>query len=250
MAVTIPYILFDVEIDRVMTFAENDKPFEKAREKARAEGLELSDEDKFSSWHVGIRPNTLFSNIVRVRNVDATDPWAITKAEIEARRRIYQHLAFFRAYVPGCEKAYVGKTGEQLGIRDSRRIVGEATLVADDCTSFRKREDTILRCAGPFDNTTRGSELTPIKDVETMYDYYDIPYGVIVPQKVDNVLIAGRSFSSDHLAHSGSRGMGLLMGMGQGAGTAASIMRQKKVAARDLPVKELQDTLTAQGMNL
>lgn len=250
MAVTIPCIYFDVDMDRVKAYVKTDPGFEKALERARADGLEISREDRFLSWHRGMRPNTFFSNIVRVRNIDATKHADITRGEVEARKRLYQHLAFFRGYVPGFEKAYIGKSGEQIGIRDTRRIIGEQMLRADDCRSLRKRSDGVLRCAGPFDNLTRGNEFNTLEEVADAYDYYDIAYGMLVPQRVDNLLVAGRCFSADYLAQAGSRGMGLLLGMGQAAGNGAVMVCDQGCRAADVDVDRLRERLVEQGMVL
>ena len=250
MAVTIPCIYCDVDMARVKAYVKDDPGFERALAKARADGLEISREDRFLSWHRGMRPNTFFSNIVRVRNIDATKNADITRGEVEARKRLYQHLAFFRGYVPGFEKAYIGKSGEQIGIRDTRRIIGQEILTADDCRSFRKRSDGVLRCAGPFDNLTRGNEFNTLEAVSDAYDYYDIAYGMLVPQRVDNLLVAGRCFSADYLAQAGSRGMGLLIGMGQAAGNGAVMVCETGCRAAEVDVVQLRERLTGQGMVL
>lgn len=250
MAVTIPYILFDVDVAAFTEYEKHDPGFVKALAAARESGLVISTEDKFTSWHVGQRPGSIFSNIVRVRNIDGTSTVDLTRGEIEARRRIYQHLAFFRAFIPGCTQCYVGKSGEQVGVRDTRRILGQTILTARDCTELRKRSDSILRCAGPFDNMTRGNEFIPLEKVRDENDYYDIPYGCLVPKNVSNLLVAGRCFSADYLAQSGSRGMGLLMGMGHSAGTAATMLCDTGQAAKDLAVEALRGKLIASGMNV
>lgn len=250
MAVTIPYIMADVDVDKVLEYTKDDKGFSKALAKAKEEGMEINAEDKFTSWHVGMRPNTIFSNIVRVRNIDGTNVKDLTRGEMEGRKRIMQHMNFFRKYVPGFEKAYVAHSGEQVGVRDTRRIVGESYLSTDDCMELRKRPDTILRCGGPLDNVTRGNELGGPIAMKSLHDWFDIPYGCIVPKGLDNVLISGRTLSSSHLAQAGSRGMALLLGMGQGAGTAAAIIAKRGIKAREVDVKELQGLLIAQGMDL
>lgn len=251
MAVSLPFIVFDVDMEEVIAYEENDTGFAKARERAIADGYQLHKDDRWLSWHVGLRPNTFFSNCIRILGIDGTDVRDLTHAEREARRRVRQHIRFLRDYVPGFEKAYVGKTSEHIGIRDTRRIIGEATLSNDAALECEKRPaDTILRCGGPIDNVNRGKGSVPKTWLEDDEDHFDIPYGAIVPQGVDNLLVAGRCFSAEHLAQSGSRGMGLLMGMGQVAGTAASIIATERVAARDIDVKSLQGQLIEDGMDL
>ena len=182
-------------------------------------------------------------------SVDGTDAVQLTDAELEARKRIRQHIAFWRGYIPGCENAYVGHTSEQMGIRDSRRIVGERRLETSDCLECTKPRDTILRCMGPIDNVDRGQGSEHIW-LDDESDWYGIPYGVLVPVGLDNLLVAGRCFSSSPRAQSGSRGQGLLMGMGHAAGVAATLVAERGIRAREVDVPELQAELTAQGMDL
>jgi hypothetical protein len=252
MGVTIPYIFADVDVDTFFKYVKDDKDLTRLRDQAKAEGVFTSDEDRFGAYHKGQRPNTVMINSIRIRNVDGTDVASHTQGELEARIRMLQHLHFFRKYVPGFAKAYIASSGSELGIRDSRRIIGEDYLHDDDCSGARKQpEKTILRCQGPFDNTSRGKKITEnVLNQVDVYDYYDIPYGVIVPQDLDNVIIAGRTFSSDPKAQAGSRGQGLLIGMGQAAGTAAAMAVREGIPFKDLNIKTLQQLLIKAGCDL
>ena len=249
MAVTLPYILFDVDVQKVLDYQAEDPAFERARTRAARDGLELAPTDRWQSCAAGARPDHLFSNVIRITGVDGTDAAQLTSAEMEARVRVRQHIAFWRGYIPGCENAYVGHTSEQMGIRDTRRIVGERRLETSDCLECTKPKDTILRCMGPIDNVDRGQGSEHIW-LDDESDWYGIPYGVMVPVGLDNLLVAGRCFSSSERAQSGSRGQGLLMGMGHAAGVAATWVAARGIRAREVDVPELQAELTAQGMDL
>jgi hypothetical protein len=252
MAVTIPYIFADVDVKKYLAYAEKDKELTKLREKARAEGLIVSDDDKWTAHYKGQRPNTVFINCIRVRNIDGTKIEDLTNAELEARVRMMDHLNFFRKYVPGFEHAYIASSGAELGVRDTRRIVGEDYLAMEDCLNVRKQPDkTILRCQGPFDDTTRGQGRTDLQwNQVDVYDYYDIPYGVLVPKDLDNVIVSGRTFSSNPRAQAGSRGQGMLIGMGQAAGTAAVLAVREGLKFKDINIKALQKQLVKAGCDL
>ena len=249
MAVTLPYILFHVDVQRVLDYKAEDPGFEKAKLRALRDGLEIAPTDRFQPCAAGVRPDHLFSNMIRITGIDATDAVQLTQAEMEARKRVRQHVAFLRGYIPGCENAYVGHTSEQMGIRDTRRIVGERRLETQACLECWKPADTILRCMGPIDNVDRGGGSEHIW-LDDESDWYGIPYGCMVPVGLDNLLVAGRSFSSSERAQSGSRGQGLLMGMGHAAGTAATLVAVRGIRAREVDVPELQAILTEQGMDL
>ena len=252
MAMTIPFNMGGCDVEKFVEYRKTDPELVIAKKKAQDMGIPVSDEDRFAAVDPGVRPGWVFHNAVRFRNCDGTHVNQLTYAELEARRRILAHLAMFRACIPGCENAYIANTAATIGIRDTRRIVGEDYLSTDDCLSLRKRpESVILRCAGPFDNTTRGSKNNPHNPID-ITKYYDIPYGCIVPKDLDNVVIAGRTFSSSALAQSGSRGQALLMGMGQAAGVAASMLCNMPdgSAFKEIDVKKLQENLIADGCDL
>ena len=251
MGVTIVFNMGGVDTDAYKEYAAQDPDFKKAKERAANDGFEVNEDDKYTSIHLGMRPNSLFMNSVRVRGIDGTLVEDLTRAELEGRVRMMQQVNFFRNYIPGCENCYIMNSGAQVGIRDTRRIVGEDYLSREDCLDLRKRpESVILRCTGPFDNTTRGNEKTYVLNEIDMTQWYDIPYGCIVPKDLDNVVVAGRTFSCDYLALTSSRGQALLIGLGQAAGTAADMAVKEGTAMKDVDVKMLQEELTSDGCDL
>ena len=251
MGGTIVYNLGNVDVDAYMAYIKEDPGLKKAIEKAHADNFPVSDDDKFSSIHKGVRPNSLFMNSVRVRGVDGSNADSLTEAEIEGRIRVQEEVEFMRAYVPGCENCYIMNSGSRIGIRDTRRIIGEDRLTQQDCLDLRKRpEAVILRCAGPFDNTTRGKERSMVLNDIDMEDWYDITYGCIVPKDLDNVVVSGRTFSCECMALTSSRGQALLLGLGQAAGTAAKMAVENGVAFKDVDVKALQEQLQKDGCDL
>lgn len=251
MGVTLVFNIGGVDIDAYRTYRAEDPDFEKALANAEREGFPINRDDKYTSIHVGMRPGSLFMNSVRIRNIDGTDVKDLTRAELEGRIRAMDQVEFFRKYIPGCEDCYIMNSGAQVGIRDTRRIIGEDYLSKEDCLDLVKRRDTvILRCTGPFDNTTRGMERENILNDINMEEWYDIPYGCIVPVDLDNVVVAGRTFSCHFLALTSSRGQALLMGLGEAAGLAAHLAVSEKKAFKDINVKELQDILIENGCDL
>ena len=251
MGVTLVYNIGGVDTDAFLQYREGDPALEKARDRALQDGLAVNDDDKYSSIHKGVKPGSLFMNSVRVRGIDGSDADSLTEGELLARVRILEELNFLRKYVPGCAHAYLMNTGAQLGGRDTRRVLGEEYLTKEDCLKLRKRPDrVILRCTGPFDNTTRGRSKTNVLNDIDMNEWYDIPYGCIVPKDLDNVLVSGRTFSCDAIALTSSRGQALLLGLGQAAGTAAAMAAVSGEALKDLSVKTLQEKLIAAGCDL
>lgn len=251
MGVTIVFNMGGVDTEAYSAYLKEDPKLEKAFARAMSEGFPISGDDKLSSIHIGMRPNSLFMNSVRVRGIDGTKMEDLTRAELVGRVRIMEEVEFFRKYIPGCEACYIMNSGAQVGIRDTRRIIGEDCLSKEDCLDLVKRPDkVILRCTGPFDNTTRGNENEYVLNDIDMKGWYDIPYGCIVPKDLDNVVVAGRTFSCHFLALTSSRGQALLMGLGQAAGLAAGMVVDSDICFKNIDVKKLQSELIKDGCDL
>ena len=146
-----------------------------------------------------------------------------------------------RENVPGYENARLAWTAPQLGVRESRKIVGEYTISYDDILESRKSDDTIGRC---------GAQLTGYKLYDVKGLDYDIPYRSLVPQQVDSLLASGRCGSATHEAINTLRLIIPCMLTGEAAGTAAALAVKHRVAPRNLDVTGLQATLREQGNNL
>lgn len=185
------------------------------------------------------------TNMTRIAYVDALDPAVLTEAEIEGRRQTLEYTRFLRDQIPGYEHAYLINFSTQIGIRETRRVHGLYRLTRADVLAARKFDDAIAQCGAPIEDHHAGSatrwEYVPDGDT------YDIPYRVLLPQGMTNLLVAGRCLSADHDAHASVRSMGQCMAMGQAAGTAAALAVARRCAAPDVPVTRLQDHLRAGG---
>lgn len=171
----------------------------------------------------------------------AIDVRDLTFMENDSRKRIMKSLTFMKKHVPGYENARVACTAPQLGVRESRKIVGEYVLTEEDILASRKFSDTIGRCGAHM----KGYQLYDIVGLD-----YDIPYRCLVPNKVENLLAAGRCVSATHEAINTLRLIVPCMLTGEAAGTAAALAVAGKVAPRRVSVIELQNKLRKQGNNL
>jgi len=188
-------------------------------------------------------------NSTRVTRVLGTEVWDLTYAEWESRRQLRQLVAFLRRYVPGFANAYVAQSGVQIGVRETRRIVGEYQLTANDLLNARKFEDVIARGSYPVDihnPTGKGTVLKRLPPGEA----YDIPLRCLLPQGVERVVVAGRCISGTHEAHSSYRVMPISVATGQAAGVCAALAVRAGKAPRDVPVPEVQNELRRQGAYL
>lgn len=183
--------------------------------------------------------------MTRLDGYDATDPVSLTQAEIEGRRQVRECVRFLVDCVPGYAKAQLVAVSTQIGIRETRRVYGDYRLTVEDVLGARKFEDTIGQCGAPIEDHHPGS------DTKWVYisnsGVYDIPYRTLVPQGLDNVLVAGRCFSATHEAHASCRSMAQCMAMGQAVGTAAALCALNGSDPRSLNVPLLQAKLLKTG---
>lgn len=194
-------------------------------------------------------PDEVTVNMTRVLDVDPLDPDDLTRAEIEARRQAMQLMAFFRRRVPGFANARIAATGTQIGIRESRRIVGVYTLTADDVLNARKFEDAVARSAYPIDIHNPSGAGTTTHRLPPGATY-EIPYRCLVPKSVEGLLVAGRCISTTHEALASVRLTPTVMTLGQVAGTAAALAARANVRLRDVEPARLRAALEAAGVIL
>ncbi|HSU78639.1 MAG TPA: FAD-dependent oxidoreductase, partial [Burkholderiales bacterium] len=173
----------------------------------------------------------------------------LSYAEWASRRQMRQIAEFLRRYVPGFEKSYVAQSGVQVGVRETRRILGDYQLTADDVLAARKFDDAVARGAYPIDihnPTGSGTVLKRLPPGEA----YDIPLRSLLPRNTDGLIVAGRCISGTHEAHSSYRVMPIVMATGQAAGVCAALAARRGVMPREVPVREVQRELLRQGASL
>lgn len=178
------------------------------------------------SVHRTPHEGVMMALMTRVRNVDATDADQLAAAEREGRRQAHEYFRFLRENVPGYERAVLVSTSPAIGVRESRRVVGEHVLTADEILGATQFPDQIARCGAPIEEHHAGEDTRWVYLAEGAT--YGIPFRALQPLGLDNVLVAGRCFSATHDAHASARSMGTCMAMGQAAGTAAALARDPK----------------------
>ncbi len=194
------------------------------------------------------------ANLTQIKNPSGTavsgiDARELSYGEVEGRRQCWDVFRFIKEHTPGFEHAYIVEIAPQIGIRETRRIRGEYTLTDQDILGCRDFEDTIGIQGWPVEAHIKGD----VKFVFTppgTRGFNEIPYRIIVPQKVGNLLVAGRCASMSHDGQSSARVSGPCFIMGQAAGTAADLALATQVPPRAIDVRALQARLRAAGANL
>jgi hypothetical protein len=194
-------------------------------------------------------PSEWRANVTQLANergqaVDATDARQLSAAEVEGRRQIVEYMRFLHAEVPGFEAAEISDIAPQVGIRESRRVIGAYQLSGEDVLGGARFDDVIGLNAWPVEMHVAGRiEWGFPRDGDNAFNH--LPWRMVVPQGVDNLLVAGRCASMQHLGQSAARASGACFVMGQAAGTAAAL----RVAGR-FSVPALQDALRKAGQDL
>lgn len=214
-------------------------------QKAAEEGLHLPVERTIII--TGLRKGEAWINMTRINGVNGTDPESLSHGETEGRRQIHDIQKYLIEYVPGFENAYFLKTAPFVGIRETRRINGHYTMTQEDILSCRHFEDAIAVASYPLDiHHPDGGGCTLV----WCGDCYDIPFRSLIPQKVKNLIVAGRSISTTHEAMSAIRVMAPCMAMGEAAGRAAKIAVREGIPVSEIDVRELQNELISTGAYL
>ncbi len=200
-------------------------------------------------WFPSVHPGFIHFNTTRVVKLKAVDAWELTEAELEARRQMHQIVAFLKERVPGFEQAYLSHSAAQIGVRESRRILGDYLLTEHDVLSARKFPDGVCRANYPLDIHNPTGAGTVIKRVPPGTSY-EVPYRSLLPRGLTNVLVASRCISATHEAHSSLRVMPIVAALGEAAGTAVALCLRAGVSPRELDPEKLRAQLLRQGANL
>jgi len=184
-----------------------------------------------------------YLNVVYMPGFDSTDVGDLTRGEMEGRRQAMWAVNALKKYTPGFENAALRTFSSSLGIRESRKIIGQYNLTGKDVRNQGRFDDAV----GIFPEFLDGHG---ILSLPTTGRYFQVPYGIVIPQKVDNLLVAGRCVAGDRISHSATRQMMCCTVTGQGAGVAAARSIKEKVNCRQVNIAALQKALSKQGVRI
>lgn len=220
-----------------------------AIDEARAAGLDLP---RNKIWIFATsRPGELLVNATRLtgpdgRMLNVIDPADFTLAEMGGRQQVRAYARFLADAVPGCADSFVVDTGVEVGIRQTRTIEGIETLRDSDVVEGTKRSDSI--CRSPWPIELHDGEKPRLRWL--LDDYYDVPFGTLVPQRGENVVVAGRCLSAQHQALASARVTAQCFEYGHAAAVATLVSLDSGTAYRDLDVRAVQNRMIANGSAL
>ena len=193
-------------------------------------------------------PHQGIAEMTHVRNKSGINAQELSEAEVEGRALVHEAMDYFTKYMPQFRHAILEQTAPCIGVRETRRIMGEYELTLDDILEGRMHEDGICTCAFSIDIHQ------PDGLSQEGYEYhtkpYHIPYRSLVPLKVENLLVAGRCISGSYEAHASYRVTGDCVSMGQAAGIAAAIAVKNTIPPRNIDTRDLIQLLRNQGVNI
>jgi hypothetical protein len=206
--------------------------------RAVAEGvLEEDDLGYFQLFSVNGREGELAFNAPRIAGLDPLDPFAISRAYQIGRAKIFRIASFMKSTYGGFENSFVSVIAPLMGIRESRRVVGEYVLTEDDHLSCRKFEDAIARNRYPIDIHLKQGGIDYRKFPPG--EWHDVPYRSIVVKGFDNLWVAGRCLSATFVAQSAVRIQSVCRAMGEAAGVAAALAAEQGWRAQEVPYEEI-----------
>lgn len=200
-------------------------------------------------WFEYPRKGEVCINCAKVVKVDGTNVRDLTYAEVTVRKQAFLVAQILKRYIPGFEHAHVVDSSWGVGVRQTRRIIGDYILTAEDIIEGRRFPDAVVRSSMALDlpnpTGTRGGGLVPLKS-----SFYEIPYRCLLSKNIEGLLAVGRCISTTYTAQTSTRTMGACCAMGQAAGTAVALAIKEKTEPRRLDVSQLQSDLVKQGLNI
>ncbi len=254
--VTLMYLLSNVDDSRALScFGEednvklNDERFLDFTARCCAEGKlpeNCSSVRLYRTLHEGER----LVNTSQANHIDPLNSRDIVKAEIELRKQIDEITQFLRENVPGYENCVIKSTANTLGVRESRRILGDYILDIEDLRAGRRFKDVVVHRANftvDIHNPDGGGQANEIAEV---VQPYDIPYRCLLPRNVENLIVTGRCISCTHEALASFRISTVCMALGEAAGVAAALAVKENITPRMVEVNKIQTVLLENGADL
>ena len=239
---TLCFRLGNVDVEKFMA----SKPrYTEAYQKALEEGSIKNPRENVLVFNNPIK-NVLHFNTTRIVKHDPTNPWDVTKAEIMAREQVFEIIDFLKKHADGLENSFLMMTAAEIGVRESRMIVGDYVLTEQDCRNCVKFDDAIAACN--YDIDIHNPEGTGTSHYYfPKGEYYTIPYRSLIPKNAENLLVAGRCISSDHGAQASYRIMPVVCCLGEAAGEAIALAVKEGCSVREIDVPTLQQNLKQNG---
>ena len=230
--------------------SHNDEKMPALLEEAFRSG-ELPQEDYHHAGVFAVSPNIMVGNFSHVFDIDATNEESLTAGICQNRKLLRAYEKFYRRHVPGFSKAEIVGSGSLLGVRESRRIIGDYQLTREDYRARRHFDDDIGEYNFPADLHPPRPGRQELLEHKRIYhkeryapgETYGIPFRIMLPENLSNVLTCGRCVSTDRYVHASIRVIPACYITGQAAGIAAAMAVDRNLNLRELPVCDIRSAL-------
>ena len=193
-------------------------------------------------------PSIVTCNMTNITGIDGTKAEDLTRAELICRSQMKPIVDFLHKYVPGYEKCYIISAASLIGIRETRHFRGVKQISEEDIINARVFDDWVVKDAyfnfDVHNIVGSGLDKTGVQKKFTQSKGYTIPYGCLVPIKVDGLLLSGRNISGTHMAHSNFRAMPICLAIGAAGGAAAALSVKENKKLRDVEPQKIQQLLS------
>ena len=222
--------------------------FYKEFNKAKKEGIISTEREDVLLFETA-NEGEVIVNTTRVIRLNPVDPWDLSKAECEGRKQALELMNFFKSSCAGFKNAVLLSTGAQIGVRESRRVMGDYLLEAEDLLSSKKFDDTVALGGYPIDIHNPTGAQTTTTHLKPGQFYY-IPLRSLIVKGLDNLMVCGRCLSATHEASAAIRVTPIAMATGQAAGAAAGLSASTDVSVREIEYKKIKTALEGIGATL
>lgn len=192
-------------------------------------------------------PGVVTCNMTNALDIDGTNAQDLTKATLTCRKQMDAIIKYLRKFVPGYENCFIISSASLIGVRETRHFNGKYTLTEQDIMEAKLFEDYVVKDAyfnfDVHNITGSGLDETGVQKHFSQEAGYSIPYGCLLPEKKENLLLCGRNISGTHIAHSNFRAMPICVGTGEAAGTAAAIAVEQNCALTDISAAEIRSRI-------
>lgn len=192
-------------------------------------------------------PGVVTCNMTNAIDIDGTCAQDLTKAMLICRRQMDDIVKYLRKFVPGYENCFAVSSASLIGIRETRHFKGKYTLTAEDILEARMFDDYVVKDAyfnfDVHNITGSGLDETGVQKYFSQDKGYTIPYRCLIPEVKENLLLCGRNISGTHMAHSNFRVMPICVGIGEAAGTAASVSVLEGCRLNDIPAEKIRESI-------
>ncbi len=190
-------------------------------------------------------PGIVTCNMTNCTDVDGTLAEDLTKAELVCRSQMEPIVKFLREYAPGYENCFIISAASLVGIRETRHFKGLKQINEKDIMAATQFEDAVVKGAHfNFDVhniTGAGLDKTGVQKKFKQKEGYTIPYGCLVPEKIDGLLLSGRNISGTHMAHSNFRAMPICVAIGEACGAAAALSVKQEKRLREIKPEDIRE---------